>query len=163
MEIFEKIVTPLFKSLKIEASKIQDGQFFIELAEGLKVNVICNWEGSVILVANLGGVKDSSQELLWNLLEKNLFCELPQIQISAAAEDKKIIIWTQERLSQLNSSSLNTLFERFVRRAKEVSLIMTNQGQAQPKAASGPPLLTRSRLGTYPDWLPQAFRAKTQT
>lgn len=80
MEIFEKIVTSLFKSLKIETSKIQNGQFFIELAEGLKVNVICNWEGSVILVANLGGVKDNSPKLLWNLLENNLFCELPQFK-----------------------------------------------------------------------------------
>lgn len=149
MESFEKIVSHLLKSLKIESSKIQDGQFFIELDDGLKVNVICNWEGSVILMANLGSVEKDSPERLWALLEKNLFCELPQIQVSAAAQDRKIIIWVQERLSQLNSSSLHKLFERFVRTSKEVSAMLTMQKPIPSKPGSGPSMLTRSRLGAY--------------
>jgi len=149
MENFKKIIAPLLKSLKIEAPKLQDGQLFIELEGGLKVNMLCNWEGSVILVANLGGLQPASPELLWQLLEKNLFCELPQVQISAAAQDQTIILWVQERLSQLDSSSLSRLFERFVRTAKEVGLMLASQAPTRPKAGGRPPLLNRSRLGTY--------------
>lgn len=149
MEDFEKMVAPLLKSLKIEVSKIQDGQLFIELDDGLKVNMVCNWEGSVILVSNLGGIEQASPELLWALLEKNLFCELPQVQISAAAEDKKIIIWVQERLSQLNSSTLHKLFDRFVRTSKEVRLMLAEQKPVQPKPGNGPSALARGRLGGY--------------
>lgn len=42
-------------------------------------------------------------EQLWRLLEEDLFCEFPHIQISASADEKKIILWTPERLSQLDS------------------------------------------------------------
>lgn len=147
MQNFEKIVASLLESLKIEAPQISDGQFFVELSDGLKVNIICNWENNVIMVANVGGTKDNSPQLLWHLLEENLFCELPHIQISASAEDKKIILWTQERLSQLDSRSLNALFERFMRRVKEVSVILAGQEQSQPKAFSETSSRNRTRLG----------------
>ncbi len=147
MQNFEQIVASLLESLKIQAPKISAGQFFVELSDGLKVNIICNWENNVILVANVGGTQDNTQELLWHLLEKNLFCELPHIQISASAEDKKIILWTQERLSQLDSRSLNALFERFARRAAEISVILAGQKQRQPKAVGDSSLRNRTRLG----------------
>lgn len=149
MDSFEKIVAPLLRTLKIEASKIQEDQVFIELEGGLRVNMLCNWEGSVILMANVGGIKQASLELLWSLLERNLFCELPQVQISASAQDKKIILWVQERLSLLDSSSLHRLFERFVRTAKDVGVMLESKTPAPPKPGIGPSGLTKSRLGAY--------------
>ncbi|MEO4017889.1 hypothetical protein [Pseudomonas rossensis] len=69
---------------------------------------------------NLGVVDLKDAEQLLRLLEEDLFCEFPHIQISASADEKKIILWTQERLSQLDSSYLIALFERLIRRAEEI-------------------------------------------
>lgn len=155
MSNFEHVVKPLLKFMKVELkSELKDNHCLLELDSGMQVNLYGNWHESLIIVANLGELKSAEQKtLLWNLLEENLFFELPHIQISAAAEEKKIIVWTQERLSQLDSSSTIKLFQRFVERAEEVQkMIGIDEAKSLPeKALRSKDVPTR--LGTNKPWL----------
>lgn len=154
MSTFEKIIAPLLSELNLDTSAVKDEHCFIELSNDLRVNIICNWMDSVIFVTNLGVPKNtSSQTLLWALLENNLFCELPQVQISAAANEKKIIIWVQERLSQLDAKSLSDLFDRLMRKAKEIKLLMN--GQEPAKCSTARRLLGRIQSSELDSGIPQ--------
>ena len=116
---------PLLHELHVAPAQVEDDHCCIELDDGLQVNIVCNWMDSVIFAVNLGvPAKFPHDTLLWSLLEKNLFCELPQVQISAAAEEKKIIVWTQERLIYLDARTLRDLFGRLMHRAREVQSLM---------------------------------------
>lgn len=149
MKVFEKTVSPLLKKLGLEAAPNPDNHYVLELDNGLQMHLIGNWQDNLIMVMNLGVTDLKDAEQLWRLLEENLFCEFPHIQISASADEKKIILWTQERLSQLDSSSLIALFERLIRRAEEILERVNGKAEGLPKASKRMEVATRLNSNSW--------------
>lgn len=150
MKGFEKTVSPLLKKLGVDPAPNPDNHYVLALDNGLQMHLIGNWQDTLIMVMNLGVADLKSAEPLWHLLEENLFCEFPHIQISASADEKKIILWTQERLSQLDSSTLLALFERFMQRAEEILRRMNGKSGAAPTASKRSEV--PARLGSKVKW-----------
>lgn len=147
MKVFEKTISPLLKKLQIDPAPNSDNHYVLALDNGLQMHLIGNWQDTLIMLMNLGCADLKGAEPLWHLLEDNLFCEFPHIQISASADEKKIILWTQERLSQLDSSSLLALFERFMQRAEEILQRMSGKsGEASAASKRRGPARLSSKI-----------------
>lgn len=94
--------------------------------------------------------------MAWQLLELNLFGEAnPPLQISAVAENRNVMLWTQERLAYLEASALISLFERFFDNALRLRSWLrepANAAAEQPTTREQPAALNslQQRLGTPP-------------
>lgn len=110
---FHTAMQPLLKHLKVDDTPLAEGNSYQITLDDLTINLVGINTEQLLIAVNLGAPA-GERDIAWQLLEMNLFGEAtPPLQISAVAETRDVMLWTQERLAYLDASVLIALFERF--------------------------------------------------
>lgn len=152
---FQTTLQPLLKHLNVDSSQLTQGNSYQITLENMTINLVSVTAEWLLIAVNLGAPLEG-KEVAWQLLELNLFGEAnPPLQISAVAENRNVMLWTQERLAYLEASALISLFERFFDNALRLRSWLREPASAaaeQPTTREQPAALNslQQRLGTPP-------------
>lgn len=155
VNLFKSVMQPLLKHLGVDATLLADVNTYEVTLQDLTVTLSGASAEQLVIAVNLGPCEPDTN-IAWQLLEMNLFGDsLPALQISAVAQHRTVILWTQERLMHLSAPILIALFERFVDTALQLREVLRKPQSAapapRPPREQGPALNSfQSRLALEP-------------
>ncbi|WP_034951028.1 CesT family type III secretion system chaperone, partial [Erwinia oleae] len=121
--LFHRTVEPLLRHLKVDPTALAGGNSYHIEFPHYSVQLLNIHQVSLLMLLSPGRIaEESDPSLPWTLLQLNMFDgERPAIHISALAEQKSLVLWTQERLTQIDAAGVIAQFDRLVARGEEVA------------------------------------------